>query len=91
MRPPSIKAVIVFTVVGAHRGKITVSAERRANVKGGDVRFTSKSRRFEPTPWMSANDPKRTFVGLCISAGVYGKEVINVPLSRSAVPLTAIP
>ncbi len=29
----------MFTVVGAHRGKITVSAERRANVKGGDEKL----------------------------------------------------
>ncbi len=29
-------------------------------VASGDVRFTPESRRFEPTPWMSAYDPKRT-------------------------------
>ncbi len=27
---------------------------------------------------MSANDPKRTFIGLCDPAGVYGKAVITV-------------
>ncbi len=30
-------------------------------VASGDVRFTPESGRFEPTPWMSAYDPKRTF------------------------------
>ncbi len=34
----SEQAVIAFTVIGVHWGKITVSADRNANVKGGDVR-----------------------------------------------------
>ncbi len=56
----SEQTVFAFTVIGAHRGKITVSAERRANVKGGDVRFTPESGHKRRERLMSACDPKRT-------------------------------
>ncbi len=51
------QAVIAFTVIGVHRGKVTVNAERRANVKGGDVRFTPESGPFSARAFLSANDP----------------------------------
>ncbi len=49
-------------------------------VASGDVRFTPNSGRKWLWRWMSGYDPKRTFSGLCESAGGYRKQVVSVNL-----------
>ena len=49
-----------------------------------NVRFTPESGHSEPTPEMSAFDPKRTFIGLCELVGRGRKSEVSVQATLPA-------